>query len=49
MRVTKKLDEISIVEQEPKSEGRHLFVMLAPDAKKIKEWEKSKNSQENPS
>ena len=39
-KVTKKLDEISIVEQDPKSEGRHLFVMLAPDAKKIREWEK---------
>ena len=45
VKVTKKLDEISIVEQEPKSEGRHLFVMLAPDSKKIKEWEKSKNNQ----
>ena len=46
MKVTKKLDDISIVEQEPKSEGRHLFVMLAPDSKKIKEWEKTKNKEE---
>jgi len=45
MKVTKKLDDISIVEQEPKSEGRHLFVMLAPDAKKIKEWEKNKKAE----
>lgn len=42
IKVTKKLDEIAIVEQEPKSEGRQLFVMLAPDAKKIKEFEKAK-------
>lgn len=47
MKVTKKLDHISVVEQEPKSEGRHLFVMLAPDSKKIKEWEKSKKVEES--
>ncbi len=49
MKVTKKLDDISIVEQEPKSEGRHLFVMLAPDSKKIKEWEKNKKAEEQES
>jgi len=34
--VTKKLDNIAIVEAEPKKEGRQLFVLLAPDPKKIK-------------
>ena len=44
MKVTKKLDDISVVEQELSGVlRRHLFVMLAPDAKKIKEMEKKKS------
>ena len=45
MKVTKKLDDIAIVEQEPKSEGRQLFVMLAADAKKVKEYLKAKKAE----
>ena len=40
--VTKKLDDIAVVEAEPKKEGRHLFVLLAPDAKKIKTYNEKK-------
>lgn len=38
VRVTEKLDDVAIVEVPPKMEGRHLFVILAPDAPKIKEY-----------
>lgn len=36
MRVTKMLDNIANVEAPPKKEGRQLFVLMAPDIKKIK-------------
>ncbi len=36
MKVIKKLDNISVIETVPKKEGRQLFVILAPDIKKIK-------------
>lgn len=38
-RVTEQLSEIAVVEVEPKMEGRQLFVVLAPDAGKIKDYE----------
>ncbi len=38
MRVTKMLDNIANVEAPPKKEGRQLFVLMAPDAKKIKAY-----------
>jgi len=42
--VTKKLDDIAIVEAEPKKEGRQLFVLLAPDPKKIKLYNEKKEA-----
>jgi len=42
MRVVKKLDEISTVEAAPKKEGRQLFTIVAPDAKKIKAYKELK-------
>jgi translation initiation factor IF-3 len=41
LRVTELLDDISAVEAPPKREGRHMFVLLAPDPAKIKEYEKA--------
>ncbi len=38
MKVIKMLDNISIIETAPKKEGRQLFVILAPDIKKIKAY-----------
>jgi len=38
VRVTEKLDDVAVVEVPPKMEGRHLFVILAPDAAKIKDY-----------
>lgn len=35
------LADISVVETHPKLEGRQMFVLLGPDAVKIKEYEKS--------
>lgn len=46
LRVTKQLEDIAVVEAEPKKEGRQLFVLLGPDAKKIKELEKAKKNQD---
>lgn len=40
-KVTGSLQDICMVEVPPKMEGRQLFVLLAPDAAKIKELEKS--------
>ena len=37
-KVTQQLSEVSVVEMEPKMEGRQLFVILAPDAGKIKDY-----------
>jgi translation initiation factor IF-3 len=42
MKVTKKLDDISVVEAAPKKEGRQLFVLVAPDQKKIKAYKELK-------
>ncbi len=40
-KVTDGLSDIAMVEVPPKMEGRQLFVLLAPDATKIKELEKA--------
>jgi translation initiation factor IF-3 len=40
-KVTATLNDIAFVEVPPKMEGRQLFVLLAPDAAKIKELEKT--------
>lgn len=42
---TTSLQDIAIIEQEPKREGRQMFVLMAPDAVKIKELEKEKSRQ----
>lgn len=42
MKVTKMLDDISSVEAAPKKEGRQLFTIVAPDAKKIKAYKELK-------
>jgi len=42
VRVTKMLDEIATVEAAPKKEGRQLFTIVAPDAKKIKAYKELK-------
>lgn len=39
-RVTKLLDELSSLESPPKKEGRQMFILLTPDAQKIKEYRK---------
>lgn len=44
-KATKLVESIAVVEQAPKREGRHLFVMLAPDPQKIKEYEKIAKTQ----
>ena len=38
--VSQRLSEIATVEAEPKKEGRQLFVLMAPDATKIKDYKK---------
>jgi len=43
-KVTTALADIAMVEVPPKMEGRQLFVLLAPDATKIKEFEKAHGS-----
>lgn len=40
--VSQRLDDISLVESPPKKEGRQVFVLLAPDPKKIKELDTKK-------
>ena len=42
-RVMQKLSEIAVAEVEPKMEGRQLFVVMAPDATKIKEYQSKKD------
>ncbi len=44
-RVTKILEEISIVESPPKKEGRQMFILLAPDPVKIKVYLKKVKSE----
>lgn len=41
-KVSKMLDEVSNVETTPKKEGRQVFVLLAPDAAKIKLFQEKK-------
>ena len=38
------LDELAMVEAAPKKEGRHLFMILAPDPAKIKEYKKAQEA-----
>lgn len=40
-KVTGMLNDLCVVEQAPKKEGRQMFVMVAPDAQKVKEYEKA--------
>ena len=39
-KLTKTLEDVAAIESPPKKEGRQLFVLLAPDAAKIKEYKK---------
>ncbi len=41
-RVMAQLTDLAIPEVEPKMEGRHLFVVMAPDATKVKEYKAAK-------
>lgn len=34
------VDDLALVEAQPKMEGKHMFLMLGPDATKIKEYQK---------
>lgn len=43
-KLTKDLSDIASLEVEPKKEGRQVFVLLAPDATKIKELSKKKDT-----
>lgn len=45
-KVTGMLDDLCVVEQAPKKEGRQMFLMVAPDAQKIKEYEKAKKAEQ---
>jgi translation initiation factor IF-3 len=45
-KVTKVLDDVANVEAPPKKEGRQLFVLLSPDATKIKEYGQKAKSDE---
>lgn len=42
---TGRLNDIAVVEVPPKKEGRQLFAIIAPDAAKIKEYEKKQKEQ----
>lgn len=48
VRVTKKLDAIANAEVAPKMEGRQLFVIMAPDATKIKTYKEGQKKQGEP-
>tara|TARA_B100000749_G_scaffold280898_1_gene280850 strand:- start:43872 stop:44384 length:513 start_codon:yes stop_codon:yes gene_type:complete len=48
-KVTKMLEHISILEAPPKKEGRQLFILLAPDPVKIKDYEKAQKSKKEDS
>src|SRR5690606_11962764 len=43
-KVTGMLEDLCVIEQAPKKEGRQMFVMVAPDAQKIKDYEKANKS-----
>lgn len=45
-KVTKLLDNVATVESPPKSEGRQMFVLMTPDAAKIKEYKKTVSKEE---
>ena len=45
-KLTKDLEEISILETPPKKEGRQLFVLIAPDPAKIKDYLKLQKKNE---
>ncbi len=44
-RVIEQLTDLAIPEVEPKMEGRHLFVVMAPDATKVKEYKAAKEKE----
>ncbi len=44
-RVIEQLTDLAVPEVEPKMEGRHLFVVMAPDAVKIKEFKASQEKE----
>ena len=44
-KVRKALDALCLVEAAPKKEGRHLFMILAPDPAKIKDYKKAKEAE----
>lgn len=48
-KVMEKLSNIATAEVEPKMEGRQLFVVMAPDAAKIKDYQAQKSKDESPS
>ena len=39
--VKEALNDLALVEAAPKKEGRHLFMILAPDPAKVKEYKKT--------
>ena len=41
IKLTKSLEDIAVIEQEPKREGRQMFVLVGPDPVKIKEYNKT--------
>lgn len=43
-KVTALLDDVCMIESPPKKEGRHMFVLLAPDPVKIKALKKEKDA-----
>ena len=45
-KVTKMLEPLSFVEAPPKREGRQMFVLVAPDSSKIKDYEKTAEARE---
>lgn len=45
-RVMEKLSDLAVPEVEPKMEGRQLFVVMAPDATKIKEYQQAVKDKE---
>ena len=42
-------DNLAMVEAAPKKEGRHLFMILAPDPAKVKEFKKLQEQDEKTS
>lgn len=44
-RVSTALEDISLIESPPKKEGRQMFILLAPDPAKIKEYNKKKKAE----